>query len=364
MADISTELLGCSFASPVMTAAGPTGVDAAHCRRAVDGGASALVMKTISTAPAKVAKPCMARCGKDGILNCELWSELPAETYIDGEYARAKELGVPVIASIGYTAEQLADLGPRVEATGAIDAIEFSLHYTGAGYEPVIEAAKALRTSVSLPLLAKLSPGMSEIGPLSRALEPFVDGFVAVNSVGAALHLNEDTGAPLLGSKFGCGWLSGAPIRAIALRCVAETAAAVSKPVIGVGGIFSGTDAAAFLMAGASAVQICTAAILRGPGIYRTIADELDAWLDSHGYDSLDDCRGAYLAAVGKGIKPDVAGHPPHIDHARCVRCGLCVTSCPPAALTLGDNSRLACRDDLCVRCGLCLSTCPRNALS
>jgi tRNA-dihydrouridine synthase len=81
-------------------------------------------------------------------------------------------------------------------------------------------------------------------------------------------------------------------IKPLALRCVYEAARAIRIPVIGVGGISNGRDAAEMLMAGASAVQVCTEAILRGPMVYAKIAGELNKFLDEHNDTSVDEIRG------------------------------------------------------------------------
>jgi len=170
-----------------------------------------------------------------------------------------------------------------------------------------------------------------------------------------------------LGTKFGTGWLSGRPLKPVALRCVFEIAREVSKPVIGVGGIFTGADAIDFIMAGASAVQICTAAILHGPNIYGRVATEMAQWLERHGCTKLSDIRGKFLEAYHKGHRITFDGRPPLIDHSKCVRCGMCVTSCCPGALALhgADKDKMLAVDaHVCVHCGLCLSTCPQQALS
>lgn len=365
MADLTVELWGLRCAHPVWAAAGPNTLDGAHAERAVQGGASAVVMKTISTQPARVPKPCMARVANDGMVNCELWSELPAERYLEKEYAHAKRCGVPVIASIGYRAEELAELGPRVAATGCVDAIEFSLHYTGRDTEELLAAARTLRAAVKLPIVAKLSPGMPDLGSIAGALEPYVDGFAAINSVGPVLALDAERGTAWLGTADGLGWLSGRPIKPIALRCVRELVQRVRVPVIAVGGIVNGLDAIEFLMAGAHAVQVCTAAILHGPATYGRIAREMAAWMDAHGYATVHDVR-AHAAVRPQAQGVDYCGRPPSIDHARCTRCGLCVVSCCPQALTLdrAAGTPLHLDDALCVRCGLCRSVCPHNALS
>ncbi|MCX7847611.1 MAG: 4Fe-4S binding protein [bacterium] len=366
MANLAVELFGIRCAHPVWAAAGPNVLDGAHALRAAQGGASALVMKTISTEAARVPKPCMARVGADALVNCELWSELAAEEYLAKEYALAKSSGVPVIASIGYRPEELAELGPRVEATGCVDAIEFSLHYTGRGHEEVLAAARALRAAVRLPIIAKLSPGMGDLGEVAEALEPYVDAFAAINSVGPVWVVDTERGRPLLGSEDGRGWLSGRPIKPIALRCVREVASRVKVPVIGVGGIVCGQDAIEFLMAGAWVVQVCTAAILRGPQVYGAIAREMAEWMEAHGYTSVEEvrARGRSLVCGMGGV--DYAGQAPQVDEERCTRCGLCVTSCCPRALTLKNEGRARIEVDtaLCVRCGLCRTVCPHGAIT
>jgi len=106
-----------------------------------------------------------------------------------------------------------------------------------------------------------------------------------------------ETGYPLLGGKHGYGWLSGPALKPLALRCVADIVRTVDLPVIGVGGISTGLDAIEFIMVGAQAVQVCTAAIMQGPSIYGRIARQVDRWLDEHGYGSLAEIRGAAIKA-------------------------------------------------------------------
>ncbi len=127
----------------------------------------------------------MVRMGKDSLLNTELWSELSPETWFEREYdialAAAREYQLPLIASIGYTAEDLATLSPRLEEMG-IDIIEFSIHYLDT--QRLIDTARALRNAVSVPIVAKLSPHAGDLGEIARVLDPYVDGFACINSFG------------------------------------------------------------------------------------------------------------------------------------------------------------------------------------
>ncbi|MEW6546144.1 MAG: 4Fe-4S binding protein [Bacillota bacterium] len=389
MADLRVRIAGIEFPNPVFTAAGPPSQDGAALLRAAAGGAGGLVCKTVSLKPAPVPHPNMMVPGRgrtmhlisvgaggglakvvraelqlgQALLNTELWSDLPLERWLQVEYPRARQAGLPVIASIGYTADEVREVGPRVEAAG-VDAIEFSVHYLGGAIDPVLETARALRDAVSVPIFAKLSPNVPDLVAVARAIDPYVDGFVAINSLGPCLDFDPENPAPYLGSKLGYGWISGAPLKPLALRCVFELARATPKPVIGVGGVMSGRDAVQFLMAGAWAVQICTGAILQGPGVYGRVAGELAAWLDGHGYRFPEEIRGKYIRAVGEGQAVKLEVTPARVDEDRCTGCGLCVPSCPAQAISQ-EGMRPVSVDELkCQGCGLCGSICPQGAMS
>ena len=138
----------------------------------------------------------------------------------------------------------------------------------------------------------KISPGFPALEELVKEAEPVVDAFVAVNSYGPALDFDPVRCRPQLGSAWGQGWMSGRPLQPIALGIVCRLARIISKPIIGVGGISTGEDAVKFLMAGASLVQVCTAAISEGPAAYGRIAGEISEWLDQNGYKNLPEITG------------------------------------------------------------------------
>lgn len=297
MAQLAVTVNGISFANPILPAAGPNVRNAALLQAAIDGGAGGIVTKTVSVSPAADPRPTLAKGSGGGLLNCETWSETPVEDLLEA-YRAVKRRGVPLICSLGYHPDELRVLGPLLEREVHPDGLEFSIHYVGKSLEPLLDVARALRESVSLPIWMKLSPSIADVEELVRAAAPLVDAFVAINSVGPALDFDPAAPGPRLGSAWGQGWLSGPPIRPLALAFVHRIAQAQPKPVIGVGGIASGEDAAKFLMAGASLVQVCTAALEGGPRTYGRIAGELDAWLDHHGHPSAEGLRGQYAAAL------------------------------------------------------------------
>ncbi len=297
MVRMESTVNGVVFSNPVLTAAGPNVGTASKLREAVEGGAGGIVTKTVSVVPAKDPRPTIRKGPYGGLLNCETWAEIPVEEYIDA-YREVKESGVPLVLSIGYSPEDVRTLGAMLEKEVRPDIIEFSTHYTGKSLDPLLEVAKSLRSAVSVPVWMKISPNTPDIEELAVRASEFVDGFVAINSYGPALDFDVESCKPALGSSYGQGWLSGSPILPIALRIVYQIASVQSKPVIGVGGVSTGTDALKFLMAGASLVQICSAAIQHGSGVYGKVAAEMEEWLASRNYSSVEEIRGMYQKNV------------------------------------------------------------------
>jgi dihydroorotate dehydrogenase (NAD+) catalytic subunit len=360
MADLHVEVCGIKLKNPVLGAAGPPTWNGEAMLACARGGAGGVVAKTISTTAAQVPEPCMAQIGKASMLNTELWSELPPEQFIEEEYAKAKGAGIPLIISLGYTAGEIGELAPKVRPFA--DALELSTHYIGEDPRPMVEAIGAAKEAVDVPVIVKLSPLGREMRTAAQAAkEAGADGIAAINSYGPCMGIDVETGLPLMGSQEGYGWLSGRAIKALALRCVFDIARAVDLPIFGVGGISQGTDAIEMFMVGASAVQLCTAAILRGPQIFGKIARQMEVWLDSHGYASVNDVKGLTIRKLKE--RPLRTTHlPPRVYLERCNGCRLCEISCVYDALTVEDD-KVQLDGELCYGCGLCATRCPTRAL-
>jgi dihydroorotate dehydrogenase subfamily 1 len=353
--DLAVEICGIRFPNPVLTAAGPPVRDGAALLACAAGGAGGLVTKTISRTAAEPTTPNMAEVSH-GFLNAELWSELPPERWIEHEYAITREAGLPVVISMGYTAEDVADLAPRVRPFA--DAVELSTHYIGEDAGPMVAAIRAAKAALDVPVFVKMSPlGREMRRAAEQAEEAGADAIVAINSFGPCLAIDIETGLPRMGGPDGYGWLSGPALKPLAVRCVHDVASAVKIPVIGCGGVSRGTDAIEMLMAGASAVQVCTAAILKGPAVFGRIATEMATWLEKHGHASPAAVTGLALGRLGTR-----STGAPVLDLALCNGCGLCELSCDHDAIEVVDGKAVI-DEELCSRCGLCLSRCRPGAL-
>ncbi len=364
MADIQTSICGIDFPNPVWTAAGPTGANARMLLMAADAGAGGLVAKTLSVHPARVPIPNIASPFPGSLLNAEKWSEIDYREFIAGELPAVRSCGIPVIASVGYTPDELAVLGDALDRSGLIDAIEFSIHYIDKDPENLTVTARSLRDVTGLPILAKLSPAVNDIEAAVRMLEPFVDGYVAINSLGPALDFDIETLEPYLGSADGRGWLSGRAILPVGLHFVATIANLTAKPVIGVGGIRAVEDVVKYIMAGASAVQVCSAAILQGEKVYLRLTDGLQRWMDGHNYRSIEHLRGAfhrrperktYIFREGPQLYPVLR-------ESACTFCDLCARACMYQAIRFEERSFFLDKGR-CVSCGLCSTVCAQGAL-
>eukprot|EP01105_Mastigella_eilhardi_P006820 TRINITY_DN18339_c0_g1_i1.p2 TRINITY_DN18339_c0_g1~~TRINITY_DN18339_c0_g1_i1.p2 ORF type:complete len:374 (-),score=102.06 TRINITY_DN18339_c0_g1_i1:61-1182(-) len=365
MEALHTELCGLKFANPLLVAAGPPSKDGETLVAMAKGGAGGLICKTISSAGAKVPRPCMARPAQTltgTMLNVELWSDFDPQVWIDTHYKTARTAGVPMLASVGYSAEDMENLVPRVDPL--VDGFEFSCHYTD--LKAIQGLARALRANTKKPIFAKLSPHGYDMLELAKTLRAEgVDGFVVMNSLGPCLAIDVETEKPLLGGEGGKGWLSGQAIRPIALYWVSVLARNFPDvPIIGVGGVATWHDAAEYFLAGASAVEVCTAAIYQGPKVFNEISTGLAQYMQRKGIKSLAELRGRGLKNLPakSNLVPGVSS----CDLTRCIACGACERVCCYGAIKVDKSGEKKWIVDpaACYGCGLCTTICPKNALT
>ena len=148
---------------------------------------------------------------------------------------------------------------------------------------------RAVRAAYRKPIIVKLSPNVTNIADIARAVE--AEGADAVSCINTLMGMAIDIERRRPKLSISTGGLSGPAIKPVAVRCVWQVAKAVKIPVVGLGGIMTAADAIEFLMAGASAIEIGTANFI-DPAVSVHVAEGISEWLDRHGCKSVQEIIG------------------------------------------------------------------------
>ena len=306
-------IAGVALKNPLILASGIWGTSPELLLRAARSGAGAVTAKTCTPAPRRGHKNPSAVDWGHGLLNAMGLPNPGAEEETE-LLSRARELlaplGVPLIASV--SADTADDFGRAVSlvSRAAPDLIEVNISCPNvqdrsrlifaARPESAAAVTRAVKSATKIPCIVKIAPNVPSITEIAHAVqEAGADGLTAINTMPGML-IDAESGRPVLANT--TGGISGPALKPIALRCVFEAAAAVRLPIIGTGGVLTGTDAVEMLAAGATAVGVGSAVTYRGDAAFALILSEMEAWLASHGYSGPEDIRGAAHRDVNAAI--------------------------------------------------------------
>ncbi len=299
MVNLNVELAGLKLANPTMLASGILGYSSETLENIAEGGAGAIVTKSVGLKPrAGYANPTIVQA-KCGLINAMGLPNPGIEEFVKEIRETKKVLRVPLVISVyGFTAKEYAKVAEKAVGAGA-DAVELNVSCphvkeTGSeiGQNPKIlaEVVREVKAKVDKPVFVKLSPNVSSIAEIAEATEKAgANAITAINTV-KAMAIDAETAMPILSNKV--GGLSGSAIKPIALRCVYEIYEQVKVPIVGCGGITSWRDAVEFLLAGASVVQIGTAVALKGAEVFKMVSRGLEAYLKRKGFRSVKEIVG------------------------------------------------------------------------
>ncbi len=355
--NLQTSFDGLTFANPLLPASGPLTGDLKKMNFLKEMGVGGMVSKTISTKPAKVPRPCIYG-DKYYVQNSELWSEHPKEFWIEKvlPYYEKSETH-PLIVSVGYTKEDMEVLIPLLDKFA--DAFEVSTHYVGKDLSNITRTVEAIRKRTDKPIYMKVSPHIPDKVAFAKAVQSGgATGIAAINSLGPTLNIDNATRSLMYPSESGYVWTSGPAIKNLALGAVYEVKSAMPDfTVIGVGGISTADDVVSFLLAGADAVQMLSAALLQGKTLYNRIVKRLPATLEKYNFSSVEEVKRTKLT---KNVSYEKKV--PVCDHEKCTKCRLCERICPYFAITF--DKKILIDSEECFGCQLCVSKCPVKALS
>lgn len=283
---LETELCGIPLRNPVIAASG-TFAYGLEFRSITDLSAiGAFIVKGISREPIAGNPSPRIWEAEAGMINSIGLQNIGVEAFIREKAPGLAEIGTPYFVNVfGYAPEDYLEVVRRLEDTNGPSAYELNVSCPNTkhggmffGSDPGLlsELVGSVRAVSRRKIIVKLSPNVARIEPLAKAAEQSGADAISLVNTFVSLAVDARTRRPRIGAGF--GGLSGPAIKPIALRLVYEAAQAVKIPVIGLGGVATGEDAAEFLIAGASAVQVGTASFW-DPGAVGRIARELDRFL-------------------------------------------------------------------------------------
>jgi dihydroorotate dehydrogenase (NAD+) catalytic subunit len=285
-AALATSLCGIRLRNPVIAASG-TFAYGLEFEKLVDLSAlGGLVVKGLSREPIEGNAPPRIYETDAGMINSIGLQNIGARAFAREKLPALARCGTAVFANVfGYATEDYAEVVRILEDHEGLAGYELNVScpntkeggiYFSSDPALLSEVVSEVKQVARRPVIVKLSPNVSAIEPLARAAEASgADALSLVNTF-VALAIDPHTRRPRIGAGF--GGLSGPAIKPIALRLVYQAAQAVKIPVVGLGGISTGADAAEFLIAGATAVEVGTA-IFWDPQAPLRIAGELSDFL-------------------------------------------------------------------------------------
>lgn len=287
---LATSLCGISLKNPVLAASGTYAYGVEFAGLVDLSALGGIVTKGLSREPIAGNPPPRVWETEGGMINSIGLQNIGVRAFVAEKLPALRKCGTPIFANVfGYKFDDYLEVVRVLEDAEGIAAYELNVscpNTEGGGIffssNPVVlaELVAAVRKIAKRPLMVKLSPNVARIQPLAQAAESAGADAVSLVNTFISLAIDPHTRKPRLGAGF--GGLSGPGIKPIALRMVYEAAQAVKIPVVGLGGIASGTDAAEFLIAGATAVEVGTANFW-DPASPVRIARELETFLEQEG---------------------------------------------------------------------------------
>lgn len=299
--DLRVNFAGIKLKNPVLTASGTFGygyelADLVNLKKL-----GAIITKTITLEPRSGnPQPRIAEV-EAGMLNTIGLQNIGVRAFADEPLESLKKIGVPVIVSVaGAAANEYADTVKILGKCEGIDGIELNLSCPNLKKKIVChdlplmtEVIKKVKKASKVPVIAKLSPLVTDIAELALAAQKAGADALTLANTFPAMAVDIKTFRPKLSTVK--GGLSGACIKPMSLRCVYDAYQAVKIPILGCGGIMTGEDAVEFMLAGAAAVSVGTASLVE-PAVLTEIIDKIEKILKEKNIKSAE-------SIVGKLIK-------------------------------------------------------------
>ena len=299
MADLSVNIKNLRLKNPVMTASGTFGYGIEFADFVPLDGIGGIIVKGTTLNPRQGNDyPRMAETAS-GMLNCVGLQNKGVDYFCKHIYPQIKDIDTNMIVNVsGSSPEDYAECAARIDELERIPAIELNISCPnvkqggmafGVTAEGAASVVRAVRARYNKTLIVKLSPNVTDVAEIARAVE--AEGADSVSLINTLMGMSIDIEKRQSMLSIGTGGLSGPAVKPVAVRMVWQVAKAVNIPVVGLGGICTAEDAIEFLMAGATAIEIGTANFL-DPAVTIKVRDGISDWLDRHGCSSVNEIIG------------------------------------------------------------------------
>lgn len=299
MADLRVKIGNLELKNPVMTASGTFGYGPEYADFMELSEIGGIIVKGTTLHPRQGNDyPRMAETAS-GMLNCVGLQNKGVDYFCEHIYPEIKDIDTNMIVNVsGSSPEDYAECAARIDALDKIPAIELNISCPnvkdggmafGVTCEGAASVVRAVRKSYHKTLIVKLSPNVTDITEIARAVEAEGADSVSLINTLMGMAIDIEKRKPML--SINTGGLSGPAVKPVALRMVWQVAKAVGIPVVGLGGICNANDAIEFMLAGASAIEIGTANFL-DPQVTVKVKNGINEWLDKHGCKSVTEIIG------------------------------------------------------------------------
>ena len=299
MAKLEVNIGSLRLKNPVMTASGTFGYGLEFADFMPLNELGGIIVKGTTLHPREGNDyPRMAETAQ-GMLNCVGLQNKGVDYFCKSIYPQIADIDTAMIVNVsGSSIEDYSECAARINELEKIPAIELNISCPnvrqggmafGVTAEGAASVVRAVRKSYKKTLIVKLSPNVTDISEIARAVE--AEGADSVSLINTLMGMSIDIERRCSRLSIGTGGLSGPAVKPVAVRMVWQVAKAVSIPVIGLGGISSAADAIEFFMVGSSAIEIGTANFL-DPAISLKIRDGIDEWLNIHGCQDIHEIIG------------------------------------------------------------------------
>jgi dihydropyrimidine dehydrogenase (NAD+) subunit PreA len=392
MLDVSVNIGGVKFKNPVVVASATPTHDAIRMKHGIDGGAGAVIAKSLFGEAGKLGRNFPRPRFKlidyreypgypDVFPHCftlrslEECSPFDYKTYLE-DINRTKSLikddGVVIASLSGSSVDEWLEMCELINKTNA-DFVELNNSCPfaadmgvkmGAGaVDMTYEVVKACKNVLKKPFSVKITPQSNDPVALAKQVEKAGANAVNISARLSGIVIDIETARPIpFGSQGGYG---GPYLIGYGLKLVGQAAKELKIPIIAGLGVWDWRDIVAYIMCGATLVQSATGIMLQGYKVTGRWVQAMSDWMEAKGYKSVNEMRGVALANILKTA--EVPRRPENvrviIDTKKCNRCGICLKSCFYDAITL-TRAGAVINVEACDACGMCVEVCPNNAVS